>query len=50
MTTVAATDTSKLVQAQFRLMEIAWGFMTSQAFMSAHDLGVFDALTQTPAA
>jgi len=49
MTMVAATDSSKLAQAQLRLMDVALGFVTSQAFVSAHDLGLFDALTPVPA-
>ena len=49
MTMVAATDSSKLAQAQLRLMDVALGFVTSQAFVSAHDLGLFDALTPEPA-
>jgi hypothetical protein len=48
MTTTAAQDSTKLAQAQQRLMELAFGFVTSQAFVSAHDLGLFDALTTAP--
>ena len=48
MTTTAA-DSSKLVQAQMRLIELAWGFLSTQGFASAYDLGVFDALTLQPA-
>src|SRR5512132_784524 len=47
--TMTVTDSSKLVQAQMRLMDIAWGFVSGQAFASAYDLGVFDALTLQPA-
>ena len=47
MTTV--TDSSKLVQAQMRLIELSLGFVSTQAFASAYDLGVFDALTTEPA-
>ena len=47
--TVVASDSSKLAQAQVRLMDLAFGFMASQAFRSAHDLGLFDALTAAPA-
>jgi len=47
--TTAMADSSKLVQAQMRLIELAWGFVSTQAFASAYDLGVFDALTQQPA-
>jgi hypothetical protein len=50
MTMMAASDSDKLAQAQLRLMNVAFGFVTSQAFVSAHDLGFFDALTTTPAA
>jgi O-methyltransferase/methyltransferase family protein len=49
MTLAAATGGATLAQAQQRLMEIAFGFVSSQAFMSACDLGVFDAVTSTPA-
>ena len=45
----AGTDSAKLAQAQLRLMEMAFSFVTSQAFVSAHDLGLFDALTLAPA-
>lgn len=47
-TTVAASDLP-LVQAQLRLMELAFGFVNSQAFMSAVDLGIFDTLAGQPA-
>lgn len=47
--TTAVTDSSKLVQAQMRLIDIALGFVSTQAFASAYDLGVFDALTTEPA-
>lgn len=49
MTMVAATDSSKLAQAQARLMDVAFAFVSSQAFVSAQDLGVFSALTTAPA-
>jgi len=49
MTMAAGTDSAKLAQAQLRLMEMAFSFVTSQAFVSAHDLGLFDALTLAPA-
>jgi hypothetical protein len=49
MTIAAATGGLKLAQAQQRLMEIAFAFVNSQAFMSACDLGVFDALAEAPA-
>ena len=49
MTITAASDNAKLAQAQLRLMDLAFGFVTSQAFVSAHDLGLFDALTTAPA-
>ena len=49
MTTVAATSSEKLAQAQLRLMDLAFRFVSSQAFVSAHDLGLFDALTLAPA-
>jgi hypothetical protein len=45
----AVTDSSKLVQAQMRLIDVSWGFVSTQAFASAYDLGVFDALTTEPA-
>jgi hypothetical protein len=48
--TTAVVDSSKLVQAQMRLIDVAWGFVTTQAFASAYDLGLFDALTLEPAA
>ena len=48
MTTIAAAS-SALVQAQVRLMELAFGYVNSQAFMSAVDLGVFDVLAEAPA-
>jgi hypothetical protein len=48
MTVTATSDNAKLAQAQMRLMDLAFGFVSSQAFVSAHDLGVFDALTTTP--
>lgn len=48
MTTTVSMDSAKLAQAQLRLMELAFGFVTSQAFVAAHDLGLFDALTTTP--
>ena len=48
MTTIAASDSEKLAQAQLRLMDMAFGFVTSQAFVSAHDLGLFDALSTAP--
>lgn len=48
--TTAIVDSSKLVQAQLRLSEVAWGFVSTQAFASAYDLGVFDALTPEPTA
>jgi hypothetical protein len=50
MMTTEVTDSSKLAQAQMRLIDISWGFVSTQAFASAYDLGVFDALTQEPAA
>src|SRR5688500_11862547 len=46
--TMGVTDSSKLVQAQMRLIDVAWGFVSTQAFASAYDLGVFDALTLAP--
>ena len=49
MTITTAPDNAKLAQAQLRLMDLAFGFVTSQAFMSAKDLGLFDALTTAPA-
>ena len=49
MTRVETTGTSALVQAQLRLTELAFGFVNSQAFVSAVDLGVFDALAEEPA-
>jgi hypothetical protein len=49
MTMAPATDSSKLAQAQLRLMDVAFAFVTSQAFVSACDLGLFDALTLAPA-
>ena len=49
MTMASATDSSKLAQAQLRLMDVAFAFVTSQAFVSACDLGLFDALTLAPA-
>jgi hypothetical protein len=48
MAIAAATDSLKLAQAQQRLMEVAFAFVNSQAFMSACDLGVFDALAEAP--
>ena len=48
--TTAVTESSKLVQAQMRLIDVSWGFVSTQAFASAYDLGVFDALTLEPAA
>jgi len=47
--TTAVVDSSKLVKAQMRLMDVGLGFISSQAFASAHDLGAFDALTLEPA-
>ena len=47
--TMVVSDSSKLAQAQLRLMDVAFAFVSSQAFVSAHDLGLFDALTLTPA-
>ena len=47
--TTTVTDSTKLVQAQLRLSEVAWGFVSTQAFTSAYDLGVFDALSREPA-
>jgi hypothetical protein len=49
MTMTAVPDSAKLAQAQLRLMDLAFGFVTSQAFVAAHDLGLFDALTTRPA-
>src|SRR5690349_16536133 len=49
MTMTTAVDSAKLAQAQQRLMDLAFGFVTSQAFVSAYDLGLFDALTTAPA-
>ena len=49
MTMVTAIDSSKLAQAQMRLMDVAFSFVTTQAFVSACDLGLFDALTLAPA-
>ncbi|HEV8393540.1 MAG TPA: methyltransferase [Vicinamibacterales bacterium] len=45
----AVTDSAKLAQAQTRLMDMAFAFVTSQASVSAQDLGLFDALTLVPA-
>jgi len=47
--TMVVSDSSKLAQAQLRLMDVAFAFVSSQAFVSAHDLGLFDALTLLPA-
>jgi hypothetical protein len=47
--TMVVSDSSKLAQAQLRLMDVAFAFVSSQAFVSAHDLGLFDALTLAPA-
>ena len=49
MTMMAALDSTKLAQAQLRLMDLSFGFVTTQAFVSAYDLGLFDALTTAPA-
>ena len=46
--TTAASGSVSLVQAQLRLMEIAFGFVNSQAFMAAVDLGIFDVLAEAP--
>jgi len=46
---MVVSDSSKLAQAQLRLMDVAFAFVSSQAFVSAHDLGLFDALTLAPA-
>jgi hypothetical protein len=48
--TIAASGSASLVQAQMRLMEVSFAFVNSQAFMSAVDLAVFDALTTDAAA
>jgi DNA-binding Lrp family transcriptional regulator len=48
LTVDTASDATALAQASVRLMEIAFGFVNSQAFLSAHELGVFDALAEGP--
>ena len=37
-------DATQLTRASVRLMEIAFGFVNSQALLSAHELGVFETL------
>ena len=47
------SDATRLTTASVRLMEIAFGFVNSQALLSAHELGVFEVLgesSMTPAA
>jgi hypothetical protein len=44
MTVVTASEAQGLAKSLVRLMEIAFGFINSQALLSAHDLGVFEVL------
>jgi hypothetical protein len=41
------TDAARLAKGALRLNEIAWGFVGSQALLSAHDLGVFESLGES---
>jgi SAM-dependent methyltransferase len=38
-------DTTKLIQGSLRLTDIAFSFILSKAFQTAHDLGLFEALS-----
>jgi O-methyltransferase domain/Dimerisation domain len=44
MTVAVASDAQGLGKSLTRLMEIAFGFVNSQALLSAHELGVFETL------
>ena len=44
MTVAVASNARDLGKSLSRLMEIAFGFVNSQALLSAQELGVFDAL------
>lgn len=46
--TVQATATQPAAEALTRLSGIAWGFVSSQALMTACDLGIFEALADGP--
>ena len=43
----SASDATRLATASVRLMEIAIGFVNSQALLSAHELGVFETLGES---
>jgi SAM-dependent methyltransferase len=43
----SASDATRLATASVRLMEIAFGFVNSQALLSAHELGVFETLGES---